>query len=203
MLLDMVRGTAVLDPCRCLVTFALLLDACASPHADAPHTHTDGAMVHRFEHADHWAPIFDEPHRDDWQQPAAVIDALQIRPGMTVADLGAGTGYFEKRLANAVGPDGHVLALDVEADMVRYMRERATREATPNVEPRVVRLDDPELAPHSVDRILIVDTWHHIANRDAYAAKLATALQPGGFVLVVDFKLDAPMGPPVKHRLRP
>lgn len=185
------------------VTFALLLDACASPHAEPPHAHTDGAMVHRFENADHWATIFDDPHRDDWQRPAQVIDALALAPGMTVVDIGAGTGYFEKRLAAAVGSDGHVLALDVEPDMVRYLRERAVREATPNVEARVVRTDDPELAPASVDRILIVDTWHHIGDREAYAAKLAAALRPGGMVAIVDFTMESPMGPPRHHRLRP
>src|SRR5262249_16804557 len=68
---------------------------------------------------------------------------------------------------------------------------------------RVVRFDDPELAPGSVDRILIVDTWHHIADREAYAAKLATALKPGGFVLVVDFTMASPIGPPPAHRLAP
>src|SRR5262252_7396853 len=125
MLLDMVRVPRRLDPSRWLVTFAVLLDACASPHADAPHTHTDGPMVHRFTNADHWAPIFDDPKRDAWQQPANVVAALALGPGMVVADIGAGTGYFEKRLADAVGADGRVLALDVEPDMIRYMRERA------------------------------------------------------------------------------
>jgi cyclopropane fatty-acyl-phospholipid synthase-like methyltransferase len=160
-------------------------------------------MVHRFENADHWAKIFDEPHRDDWQKPADVVGALALAPGMTVVDIGAGTGYFEKRLADAVGADGRVLALDVEPDMIRYLRERAAREGTPNVEARVVRTDDPELAPASVDRVLIVDTWHHVGGREAYAGKLATALRPGGMVAVVDFTMESPMGPPRHHRLRP
>jgi len=185
------------------VTFAILLDACASPHAEAPPAHTNGDMVHRFENADHWAKVFDEPHRDDWQKPQVVVDALAISPGMTAVDIGAGTGYFEKRLAEAVGPDGHVLALDVEPDMVRYIRERAVREGTPNVEARVVRGDDPELAPASVDRILIVDTWHHLGTRDAYSAKLAAALRPGGTVSVVDFTMESPIGPGKHHRLLP
>jgi len=185
------------------VTLALLLDACASPHAEAPHAHTDGDMVHRFENADHWAKVFDEPHRDDWHKPAVVVEALAIAPGMTVVDIGAGTGYFEKRLAEAVGPDGHVLALDVEPDMIRYIRERAQREGTPNVEARVVRGDDPALAPASVDRILIVDTWHHLGSRDAYAGKLAAALRPGGTVSVVDFTMESPIAPGRHHRLLP
>lgn len=160
-------------------------------------------MHHRFEKADDWAPMFDDPKRDAWQQPDKVVAALALAPGMVVADVGAGTGYFEKRLATAVGANGAVIAVDIEPDMVRYLRERAHREGTPNVEARLGAADDPKLAAGSVDRILIVDTWHHISDRGAYAKKLATALEPGGFIVVVDFKLDTKRGPPKEHRLAP
>jgi cyclopropane fatty-acyl-phospholipid synthase-like methyltransferase len=159
-------------------------------------------MHHRFEKADDWAPMFDDPQRDAWQRPDAVVAALALSPGMTVADVGAGTGYFEKRLAVAVGA-GKVIAIDIEPDMVRYLRERAQREGTPNVEARLATPDDPNLAAGSVDRILIVDTWHHIGDRVAYAKKLAAALKRGGFVLVVDFTLETTRGPPKQHRLAP
>ena len=160
-------------------------------------------MVHRFEHADQWAPVFDDPKRDAWQMPDRVVASLELAPGMTVADIGAGTGYFEARLAKAVGADGHVLALDIETDMIRYMKERAIRENTPNVDPRVITPDDLGLAAASIDRALIVDTWHHIPARDAYAKKLAGALKPGGFVLVVDFTQETDKGPPRPHRIPP
>ena len=71
------------------------------------------------------------------------------------------------------------------------------------VEARVVALDDPGLPAGSIDRVLIVDTWHHIDGRAAYAAKLRGALAPGGAVFVVDFTLEAKHGPPARHRLRP
>jgi ubiquinone/menaquinone biosynthesis C-methylase UbiE len=160
-------------------------------------------MHHRFEKAEDWVPVFDDPKRDEWQQPDKVVAALQLKPGMVVADIGAGTGYFEKRLANAVGDTGAVIAVDIEPDMVRYLRERAHREGTPIVEARQGAPDDPKLAPRTVDRILIVDTWHHIADRVGYARKLAAALQPGGFVLVVDFTLESDKGPPKMHKLAP
>ena len=171
--------------------------------APAGHSHAHHEMHHRFEKADDWAPMFDDPKRDEWQQPDRVVAALSLAPGMAVADIGAGTGYFEKRLATAVGTTGAVIAIDVEPDMVRYLRERAHRENTPNVEARLGTTDDPKLAPASVDRILIVDTWHHVGNRVAYAKKLATALRPGGFVLVVDFTLDTTRGPPKPMRMPP
>lgn len=147
--------------------------------------------------------MFDDPNRDEWQQPDRVVSALSITPGMTVADVGAGTGYFERRLAAAVGANGRVLAIDVEPDMIRYVKERAAREGTPNVEPRLATPADAALGTAAVDRVLIVDTWHHIPARDAYAKKLAAALKPGGFVLVVDFTQQTDRGPPKMHRIPP
>jgi SAM-dependent methyltransferase len=205
-----------------LVLVALVLVACAKsappPAAPAPteqahpaagghaaggHSHAHHEGHHRFEKADDCAPMFDDPKRDEWQQPDRVVSALALAPGLVVADIGAGTGYFEKRLAAGVGTTGSVIAIDVEPDMVRYLGERAQREGTPNVEPRLAAMDDPKLAPASVDRILIVDTWHHVGERVAYAKKLAAALRPGGFVVVVDFKLDSTRGPPKAMRMPP
>jgi ubiquinone/menaquinone biosynthesis C-methylase UbiE len=175
-------------------------------HADE-HAHHDGhehhAMHHRFENAEQWAKTFDDPARDAWQKPDDVVNAMALQPGMVVADIGAGTGYFEKRLATAVGDKGAVIAVDLEPDMVRYLGERAKREGTPNVEPRLGTADDPKLAKGSVDRILIVDTWHHIDNRVAYAKKLAAALKYGGWVYIVDFTLESEKGPPKQFRLTP
>jgi ubiquinone/menaquinone biosynthesis C-methylase UbiE len=173
----------------------------AHGHDHADHAH--GPLVHRFENAAQWAKEFDDPSRDAWQRPADVIAAMGISPGQTVADLGAGTGYFLPHLARAVGPHGKVIALDIEPDMVRYMNERVAREQLVGVEARVVPLDDPSLPAGSIDRVLIVDTWHHIDNRAAYAAKLRAALAPGGAVFVVDFTMEARRGPPAHHRLRP
>jgi ubiquinone/menaquinone biosynthesis C-methylase UbiE len=131
-----------------------------------------------------------------------VVSLMQIKPGMKVADIGAGTGYFLSYLSRAVGPGGKVLGLDIEPDMVRYMKERATREGMANVEARKVATDDPGLAPGSVDRVLIVNTWHHIPERRAYAGKLAAALARGGIVYIVDFHMDSAHGPPRRHRLK-
>jgi SAM-dependent methyltransferase len=162
-----------------------------------------GVLVHRFQNAEQWSKEFDDPARDAWQRPADVVALLRITEGMTAVDLGAGTGYFLPHLARAVGPRGTVLALDVEADMVRYMRERAAREKLANVKPTQVSPQDPGLPAASVDRILIVDTWHHIPNREPYTAKLRTALKPCGTIAVVDFTLESKRGPPKKHRIPP
>jgi SAM-dependent methyltransferase len=170
-------------------------------HEHGEHEH--GPLVHRFEDAARWAKDFDDPTRDAWQRPAEVIAAMKIAEGQTVADIGAGTGYFLPHLARAVGPKGKVLGLDIEPDMVRYMRERAARDGLVPVQARVVALDDPGLPAGGIDRVLIVDTWHHIDGRAAYAAKLRAGLAAGGAVFVVDFTLEAKRGPPAHHRLRP
>lgn len=164
--------------------------------------HHGGGMHHRFEDAEQWAKVFDDPKRDEWQQPEKVIAALELQPTMTVADIGAGTGYFAMRLGRAL-PQGKVIATDLEQSMVDYMRERAAKERLANVEAKQTQPDDPQLGERTVDRVLVVDVWHHLGDRAAYAKKLAAALRDGGRVMVVDFKLDATMGPPKQHRLPP
>ena len=142
-----------------------------------------------------------DPFTRGEQRPDEVVELMVIVSGMTVADLGAGTGYFLSRLDAAVGERGRVLALDVDPELVAYMTDRAAREHLGAVEARVVEHDDPALDAASVDRVLVVDTWHHLPDRGAYARRLAAALRPGGAVVVVDLELDAPLGPPRDHRL--
>lgn len=145
--------------------------------------------------------MFDDPERDAWQRPEAVIDLLGLGPASTIADVGAGTGYFAVRIARRV-PSGRVYAVDIEPDMVRYLGERAKRENLAQLIPVLAIKNDPRI-PEAVDVVLIVDTLHHIDDRPAYLARLADKLKEGGRLFVVDFKLDAPMGPPKHHRLAP
>jgi SAM-dependent methyltransferase len=160
------------------------------------HEHGHGPLVHRFDDAEKWAREFDDPGRDAWQKPDEVVRLLALEPGMVVADLGAGTGYFMARLSRAVGDKGTVYALDVEDDMVRYLAARAKKERLGNVLAMKVGVDEPGLAPGSCDRVLVVDTWHHIPSRSTYVPKLARGLRKGGLLLVVDFTKDAKHGPP-------
>lgn len=157
---------------------------------------------HRFQNANEWAQTFDDPARDQWQKPDEVLRALALAPSMTVADVGAGTGYFAVRLARAV-PQGQVIATDIEPDMVRYLGDRAKKEGLGNLRAALATATTSGLAPNSVDVVLIVDVWHHIDDRVAYARDLAVALKPGGRVVIVDFRLDATRGPPPEMRLPP
>ena len=171
-------------------------------HGHGHHGHHGHHGNHRFANAEQWAQTFDDPARDAWQKPEEVIGVLALGPAMTVADVGAGTGYFSVRLARAV-PEGQVIATDVEPDMVRYLEERARREKLPNLRAVMATATASGLAAGSVDAILIVDVWHHIADRVGYARDLAAALRPGGRVVIVDFRLDAAKGPPREMRLAP
>jgi ubiquinone/menaquinone biosynthesis C-methylase UbiE len=177
----------------------------AAGHPGHHHGHHDGhhgqGHHHGFSDVERFARIFDDPERDAWQMPEQVLELLAIQPGMTVVDLGAGTGYFLPHLARAVGPEGRVIALDVEPNMVAHMQQRIAEAGWTNVEAQVAATDDPSLDPGSVDRILIVDTWHHIEGRERYTARLREALREGGTVTIVDFTRDSPQGPPPAMRL--
>ena len=180
------------------VVLAVSLVACGGAAKSQP-----APLVHRFDDAATWSKKFDDPARDAWQKPADVVAAMAIAPGMTVADVGAGTGYFEPYLSRAVAPGGKVLAVDIEPSMVQWLRDRAAREHWSNVRPSLGAVDDPKLPRRGVDRVLVVDTWHHIPDRVAYAAKIAAALAPNGTLTIVEFKLDSPEGPPAAHRIAP
>lgn len=172
--------------------------SCARHAANPEHTHAHG-MPHRFEGAEQWAQQFEAPEREAWQKPDEVVTALALRPGAKVADIGAGTGYFAVRLARAV-PQGRVYGVDIEPDMVRYLRERAAREGLPNLEAVLGRPEDP-LLPEPVDLALIVNTWHHIEQRPVWLARLKSQLNPGGRVAIVDFRPESRRGPPPRHKL--
>lgn len=172
-------------------------------HGRAGHPHGHDATVrHRFDDVDRWVAVFDDPSRDAWQQPERVVRALHLRRGDTVADVGAGTGYFERHLARAVGPSGAVLAADVEPSLVAHLRERAEAEGTPNVVPVLASYDNPRLPPRSVDLVLLVDTYHHVDDRVAYFQGLRQCLTRRGRVALVDWHDgERPVGPPPDHAL--
>jgi ubiquinone/menaquinone biosynthesis C-methylase UbiE len=185
----------------------LLVAATATGQEAEPHTKGHGGhgpkhgMHHDFSDAEAYSRQFDSDERRAWQQPEHVVELMAIEPGMTVVDIGAGTGFFEPYLAAAVGAEGRVLALDVEEGMVDFLTKRVAEQHLAVVEPRLVEYDDPGLAEASVDRILVVNTWHHIDDRPSYTRKLAAALKPGGTVTIVDFEKSSPHGPPPRHRL--
>lgn len=162
----------------------------------------DATSHHSFDDIEHWTGIFDDPKRDTWQKPDELVAALAIEPGTVVADVGAGTGYLSRRLSRAVGPEGTVFAVDPEPSLVEHLRERAEREATPNVIPVLASKDNPRLPARGVDLVLVLDTYHHIGDRRAYFRALKGALRAGGRLAVIDWhKRPLPVGPEPDHKL--
>src|SRR5512145_2126894 len=179
-----------------IVALAALVALAGLSAAQTPPTHQ-----HRFGDAEKWSRVFDDPERDAWQKPHQVIQALGLKPDASVADLGAGTGYFAVRLARML-PKGTVYAVDVEPDMVKHLAARAQREQLKNMTAVAAAPGDARL-PAPVDLVLVVDTYHHIDDRSRYFGRLAGSLAPGGRVAVIDFRLDAQRGPPKRARVAP
>lgn len=176
------------------ILFAAFL--ASNAFAQAPHTHQ-----HSFADADKWKEVFDDPARDEWQKPHQVIDALALPSTASVADIGAGTGYFAVRLAHMVSK-GRVYAVDTEPGMVKYLAARAKEAGLANLQAVAGRADDPRL-PAKIDLALLVDVYHHIDARGKYFAKLRSSLKPGGRVAIIDFNAASPLGPPPSERLAP
>ena len=186
---------------RAGILLALALCVRFAAAEEPSHDATPGSH-HSFDDVEHWVSVFDDPARDAWQKPRELVAALGIRPGMAVADLGAGTGYFSHHLARAVGTHGTVFAVDVEPNLVVHLRERAEREQTENVVPVLASTNDARLPPGRVDFVLIVDTYHHIDDRLHYLVRLKRALSKGGRVAIVEWqKRELPVGPEMEHKV--
>lgn len=161
-----------------------------------------GEHVHRL-HGDPAAYIkaLEDPARDAYQKPHEVIEALALKPGEIVADIGSGSGYFTLRMARHVGDTGHVYGVDVNADMIRHLNERIRDAGVLNVSTILARPDDP-LLPQPVDQFVIVDVWHHVEDQPKYLGLMKRHLKPGGQVVMIDFhKRDLPVGPPLAMKI--
>lgn len=125
------------------------------------------------------------PGRDAISQPTRVFETLDVGPGLRVADLGAGTGYFTERLAAAVAPDGRVWAVEVDEELVDELREKAAA-LPPLVDVVHGDFDDPKLPDGQVDLVLLSSVYHHIEDRVPYFANLRADLAPGGRVAILE-----------------
>ncbi|HUI54376.1 MAG TPA: methyltransferase domain-containing protein, partial [Bryobacteraceae bacterium] len=130
--------------------------------------------------------------RDTWQRPVKVADALGVRAGSVVADVGAGGGYFTFRLAALVGAKGKVYAQDLDEKELARIRERSDKEKLTQIQTIQGSQEDPKLPEQSADAVLIVDTFHEFTRPDLMVAGIFRALKPGGRLGVLD--RTAPLG---------
>lgn len=192
-----------------VAVLALLLVGCTSqPPVEARHATAHAgsdfrATSHRrFDDVAHWTKVFDDPKRQEWQRPAELVAALRLPTGSCVADLGAGTGYLLSHLSRAVGPQGCVVAVEVEPVLVDHLKARIESESLDNVRALLAPNDSSGLADASVATIVILDTFHHLDRRLAYLKGLRSALSDHGRVAVIDWRKEPlPEGPPLDHKI--
>ncbi|MEJ2408069.1 MAG: class I SAM-dependent methyltransferase [Novosphingobium sp.] len=127
-----------------------------------------------------------EVERDRMGEAAVVLNLAKVEPGMSVADIGAGGGYYTVHLAERVGPKGRVLAEDIDPQVTEMLGTRVMREGLENVSIKLGTGDDPSLPPKSFDRIFMVHMYHEVVEPYAFLWRLRPALRPGGKVIVVE-----------------
>jgi ubiquinone/menaquinone biosynthesis C-methylase UbiE len=133
----------------------------------------------------------DDPHRDGKQKPLELVAAMNIKPGMTVADIGTGTGYMLKFLSDAVGPTGKVYGEDIQTDFL----DRARAKNVPNTTLILGTPTDPKLPRNSIDIALVLDVYHHFDFPDKMLAAIRGALRPGAHLVIVDYYKSASPSP--------
>lgn len=173
----------------------------SEPKKENPPMHKD--HKHAFAAPAEMSKKWNDPERDKWQHPEEIVSALALKPGATVADIGAGTGYMVAPISKAVGKDGTVIAIDASAEMVEYLTKHKGELGPAKIVPQKVGYDDPQLQSAGVDRVLTLDTWHHIKGQEPYAKKVYEGLKRGGRIVVVEYTVDAEIGPPKAMRLEP
>lgn len=163
--------------------------ACAGPvTAQTTHTHDNNTQ---FRSADvdieKWVKRLENPKRDVIAHRAGVIAALNLTPGQSIADVGAGTGAYMEGIARIVGEAGRYYGVDISPAFVGHMRDRAAKAGLGNVTLIVGRDDDATLPPASVDVIVVVNTYHHFGKVEPMLASLRRALKPDGQLVIVEF----------------
>ncbi len=141
------------------------------------------------------ADWLDRPEREREEAPSKAIAALGLKKGDVVADVGAGSGYYTVRLAEAVGPTGRVVATDLQPGMLAIIKARLARETIGNVELVQGRADDPVLPAKTFDLLLMVDVYHELASPQVFVRKLKEALKGDGRLVLIEFRREDPRVP--------
>jgi ubiquinone/menaquinone biosynthesis C-methylase UbiE len=141
------------------------------------------------------ADWLDRPERVDEEKPADLLEALQLKPGMNVADIGAGTGYITFPMAKQVAPDGKVFAVDIQQEMLDILAERMKKLDVPNIEPVKGEIDDPKLPDNTIDLIIMVDVYHEFEFPWEMTVAMVRSLRPGGRIVFVEYRLEDPAVP--------
>ena len=173
-----------------------LLGLAVSGFAQDPRPRSDEEMHRLHRDSKAYIAMLEDPERDAYQKPHEVIQALDLKQGEVIADIGSGSGYFTLRFAAHVGDKGRVYGVDIDPEMIRHLNRRIRDAGQENVQTVLAAPDDPLLRDRSIDRFVVVDTWHHIENQPQYLSLMKKMLKPGGQVVMIDFqKKELPVGP--------
>jgi ubiquinone/menaquinone biosynthesis C-methylase UbiE len=141
------------------------------------------------------ADWLNRPEREREENPEGALDALGIRPGMVVADVGAGTGYMSLRLAKRVGPAGRVYANDIQPEMLRRLQQNAAKAKITNIEPVLGEEADPKLPAGRMDLVLLVDVYHEFSEPRKMLDKIRESLKPDGRLVLLEYRKEDPNVP--------
>ena len=143
----------------------------------------------------HGADWLDRTDRETTEQPEHVLDVLGVKPGMTVADVGAGSGYFTVRIAKRIAPNGHVLATDLQPEMLDLLRAKVKEATLTNVVPVLATESDAKLPRGELDLVLMVDVYHELPKPAQTLAQVRAALRPEGRIALVEYRGEDPEVP--------
>ena len=137
----------------------------------------------------------ERPTREQEERTDLLLAALELQPGETVADIGAGTGYFTFPMAGMVGEGGRVLAVDIQPEMLALIKQRMETDNQQNIEPILATETDPRLPSGAVDLVLLVDAYHEFSWPREMGEAMAKALKPGGTLVLVEYRGEDPSVP--------
>lgn len=141
------------------------------------------------------AQWLERSERENEEHPKAAVRLLDLKPGMIVADVGAGSGYYSELISKQIGPNGKVYATDIQPGMISLLRERIARSNLTNVEPLLSTATDSRLPDAAVDMILLVDVYHEFSEPQQMLRQLRAALKPGGLLVLLEFRKEDPNVP--------
>ena len=143
------------------------------------------------------AAWLERDEREREERTDLLLDALALKPGMVVADIGAGTGYLSRRMAPLVMPGGKIIALDLQPEMVNYLQAGVKRLGLSQIEVKLGKVDDTKLIKNSIDMAIMVDVYHELAYPYEVMRSIMSALKPGGRIVFVEYKAED-LGVPIK-----
>ena len=141
------------------------------------------------------ADWLERPERAVEEQPGKALDALNLKPGMTIADIGAGTGYMTLRIARRVAPSGRVYGVDIQPEMIRRLEANAARAGLTDIQPVLGDAKNPKLPDNAIDLALMVDVYHELAEPQAMLRALRVALKPEGRLVLLEYRKEDPTIP--------